>query len=152
MLKTIKRFFSEHIATPALDPKGSEHRLQLATAALLLEVARVDFKEQDEEFEAVRQAIGRAFALPSEETRALVRLAQEEAARSTSYYEFTSLIKDHFNPEQKAQVIELMWRVAYADGHMDMYEEHLIRKIAELLYVPHVDFIAAKHRAQRPRA
>ncbi|MGD8559291.1 MAG: TerB family tellurite resistance protein, partial [Gammaproteobacteria bacterium] len=70
---------------------------------------------------------------------------------ATCYYEFTSLINDEFTPADKAQIIELMWQVAYADDELEKYEEALVRKIADLLYVPHTQFIAAKHRVKSQR-
>ena len=88
------------------------------------------------------------FGLSEEETRKLVQLAELEADRATSYYEFTSLINNTFTLDKKIKVVEMMWCVAFADNEMEKYEEHFVRKIAELLYVPHQDFIAAKLRAQ----
>ena len=67
---------------------------------------------------------------------------------STSLYEFTRVINDNYTPQQKLQLISAMWVVAYADGNLDKYEEHLIRRVAELTYVAHEDYIRAKLRAQ----
>ena len=67
---------------------------------------------------------------------------------STSLYEFTRVINDHYTPQQKQQLIYAMWTVAYADGDIDKYEEHLIRQVAELTYVAHEDYIRAKLRAR----
>ncbi|QIT54214.1 TerB family tellurite resistance protein [Aquisalimonas sp. 2447] len=151
MLDAIRGFFSEHLAQPD-EPAGGdddEHRLQLATAALLIEVTRVERQDHPDEAAAVEEAVRRKFALPQEETEELLRLAREEAEKSVSYYEFTSLIHEHFAPERKARVIELMWRVAAANGRVDKHQEALVRKIADLLYVPHQEFIRAKIRGLR---
>ena len=85
---------------------------------------------------------------PQADTEELIRLAEEETKQATDYYQFTSLINKGFSQEEKIQVVELMWQVAYADGHMDKYEDHLVRKLANLMHVSHKDFIAAKHRAR----
>jgi uncharacterized tellurite resistance protein B-like protein len=102
----------------------------------------------DEERETVRRAVQDKFDLGPEETAELLRLAEEEARDATDYYQFTSLINQHFTPEQRVRLIEHLWRVAYADGDLHVYEEHLVRKIADLIHVPHKAFIAAKLRAK----
>ena len=74
-------------------------------------------------------------------------LAEAERTASTDYFQFTSLINGAYSPEQKIRLIELLWRIAYANESLHRYEEHLVRKVADLLHVPHSAFIAAKHRA-----
>lgn len=126
----------------------AEPAYQLATAALLVEMARADYDVKQEERLSVTAAIQKAFGLSATETDELVRLAELEAEHATSLYEFTSLINTHFSAEQKRRVVELLWRVAFADGHLDKYEEHLVRKVADLIYVPHRTFIQAKHHVK----
>ena len=75
--------------------------------------------------------------------------AEERVDESTSLYEFTRVINDHYSAAQKLQLIEAMWVVAYADGNLDKYEEHLIRQVAEPIYVSHEDFMRSKHRSAR---
>lgn len=145
MLDAVRRFFEQRIAAP--DPgRSQEHRIQLATAALLLEVARADRVTEDLELDAVELAIGRVFKLSREEANELIDLAEQEVEDSTSHFGFTSLVKDHFSPEEKVLLVEMLWRVAAADGRVDKYEESLVRRVADLIYVPHRDFIAAKLR------
>jgi hypothetical protein len=79
-------------------------------------------------------------------------LAAEEARLATDYFQFTSLINRNFSAEQKVQVVEYLWQVAYADGHLDAHEQHFMRKIADLLYVSHADYVGAKQRARRATA
>jgi len=93
------------------------------------------------------RALEQKFALEPEEARELLALAEEEGRDATDYYQFTALINDRFSPPQKRLVIEQLWQVAAADGVIDPYEEHMVRKIADLLYLSHREFIAAKHRA-----
>jgi uncharacterized tellurite resistance protein B-like protein len=125
------------------------HRLQVATAALLLEMTRMDDDIHDAEREAVERAVRTSFDLSDTEYAELIRLAEEERRHAASYYGFTSLINDEFDMARRIAIVEQLWQVAYADRHLDMYEEHLVRKLAGLLHVSHKDFIAAKHRAMR---
>jgi len=148
MLKAIKQFFENHIGPIEEQNQDSEHRLRVATAALLIEIARADFHIEDQELEHIAAALKTKFQLSAEEVRELIALATQEAKQAISYYEFTSLINQGFSFEQKLKVIELMWQVAYADDYLQKYEEALIRKIADLLYIPHSDFIAAKHKVK----
>ena len=150
MLQSIKRFFEERVAPEAAEaaPESREHGLQLAAAALMFEIVRADAEVKDEERMVVRAAIQGTFGLTKEESDELMRLAEEESREATSLYEFTHLIDDAFTPEQKKRVVELLWLVAFADGDKHAHEEHLVRKIAGLLHVPHPDFIDAKIRAR----
>ncbi len=150
MLDSIKRFFEERVAAEAAQPspEAREHGLRLAAAALLFEIVRADAEIKEEERTVVRAAIQGTFGLDQEEAEELMRLAEEEARDATSLYEFTHLIDKAFSPEQKKRVVELLWLVAFADGEKHAHEEHLVRKIAGLLHVPHPDFISAKIRAR----
>ncbi len=147
MLKAISDFFANNLLLPE-DETGvdKEHALRLATAALLIEMTRVDYEVKDIELAHTLSVLQQHFDITTEETSELLRLAEMEADQATTYHEFTSLINNSYSGEQKAQIIELLWEVAYADGEIEKYEDHLVRKIADLLYVKHRDFIAAKHR------
>ena len=147
MLKSIRDFFESHIAaTPT--PSDERHSIQLATAALLVEVARIDRQSTEEERAAVQRAVREKFELAADEAAALIELAEAEMKQANDYFQFTSLVNRHFTQEQKLRIIELMWRVAYADAELSAHENHLMRKIGELLHITHGDYIAAKMRAQ----
>lgn len=152
MLSRIKNFFDQH-----LDPGSSavtqdqEHILRLAIGALLLEMTHMDGEVWSEQREAVETIVREHFALAADEVAELLDLAEAERAEATDYYQFTSLINDLYTREQKARLIELLWRIAYANETLHRYEEHLVRKIADLLHVSHNAFIAAKHRARPGR-
>jgi|SRR5688572_20258839 len=146
MLKAIRRFFEDNIATPANEALD-EHRLQVATAALLAEVMRLDGVAAPER-RAVLDAVKRRFDLTDDEATTLVDLAEAESRDAVDYYQFTSLINREFAPEQKVHIVELMWQVVYADAELSAHEHHVMRKIADLLYIPHGDYIAAKLRAR----
>jgi uncharacterized tellurite resistance protein B-like protein len=148
MLKAIRDFFEQHIG-PAAAEDRAEHRLQLATAALLVEVVRGDGSIAPAEREAMLAAIGGKFSLTPQEAAALLALAEQETRLASDYFQFTSLINRSFPPERKLRVVELMWQVAYADAALSAHEQHVLRKVAELLHVPHGDYIAAKMRARQ---
>ncbi|MCU0767219.1 MAG: TerB family tellurite resistance protein [Gammaproteobacteria bacterium] len=147
MLKRIRQFFDQHLAgvASAQDP---EHVLRLAVGALLLEMTHMDGEVRPEQRAAVERAVRASFDLTEEEADELLGLAEAERAESTDYFQFTSLINDAYSAEQKQRLVETLWRVAYADNVLHEHEEYLVRKVADLLYVPHGAFIAAKHRAR----
>jgi uncharacterized tellurite resistance protein B-like protein len=149
MFKTIQHFFESQIQ-PAeqVSEARSEHSLELATAALLIELTRADFKVEETESRAVEDGIARVFDLSREETDEIIRLAQEQASQSLSIYEFTHLIDRSLPIEKKIHIVELLWRVAFSDAELEQHEEYLIRKISKLLHVRHEDFIDAKIRAR----
>ena len=122
-------------------------KLQRACFELLLEVARLDSAGSAQKRAAVAQAMSAQFGLRADALAPLLEGAARPEDRLTSYYQPVAVINQLCAPEQKAGFIEWLWRVALADGGIDMYEEQLVRKLADLLYVPHNDFILAKHRA-----
>jgi len=149
MIAGIKDFFNQMIAPAAAAPgAASQHALHVATAALLLEMMRMDSSVSAEETASVAKALQTRFGLDAQQVDRLMTLAAEEARQATDYFQFTSLINKSFSAEQKAQVVEYLWQVAYADGHLDAHEQHFMRKIADLLYVSHADYVAAKQRAR----
>jgi uncharacterized tellurite resistance protein B-like protein len=146
MLDALKRLFDSRPADAA--PADREHSLRLATAALLFEVVRADGEVHDDERRLLRTAVQSTFELPVAELDALLAEAEASADRSVSLYDFTRVIDTAWPPEQKKRIVELLWLVAFADARKDPLEEHLVRKIAGLLHVPHPDFIDAKQRAR----
>ena len=147
MLDVIRDFFVQNIASDK--PEFMEHRLQLATAALLLEMMQQDHQVKDSEREAVLQTLKEKFDLDENETLELVALAQQEAEDAVDYHQFTSLIAREYSPDDKIRVIENLWKIAFADGHLDALEEHMIRRIADLIYVSHRDFIKSRLNVER---
>lgn len=147
MLSKVKTVFQNYLQVAETeDSRHQEHRLRIATAALLFEVARADFEVGHEEIQAIAVAVKQQFGLSGDELQQLLAAAREEAENTTSYHEFTSLINNEYQLEDKIRIVELMWQVAYADDYLEKYEEALVRKIADLLYVPHSRFIEAKHK------
>ncbi len=125
-----------------------QHTIELAAASLMVELARADLIIDDQEMQRIIQNMQSLFNLSNTDVTAILDNAHQCADDSTSTYEFTKVISGHFDAEQRIQLIEALWRVAYADGELDKYEEHFIRKVNDLLYVSHSDFIRAKHAAR----
>lgn len=148
MIEHFKQFFEKHLSPPADDEAVSQDRLHMATAALLIEMTRADGKVTADEQAAVAQAIHKAFDIDEKKTAELIRLAELEIADATCYHQFTSLINKEFSSAQKVQIVEMLWEVAYADAEMEKYEEHLLRRLSDLLHVPHHEFIQSKLRVQ----
>lgn len=123
-----------------------EEKLQLATVVLFLEMMYMDDKVEPKEQEIILSLIHQNFSLTAEQTTALLALAEQQRIQATDYFQFTSLINKEYNLEQKVGLIEALWKIAFVDGVLDMNEEYLVRKIADLLYVPHTAFIMAKNR------
>lgn len=146
MLNQIKLFFEQHIALPPA--QSIEDKIQVACAALLVEMMHIDDQLEQAEQDSIVTRLESLFSLMPEQTSTLMTLAEEQRQDATDYFQFTHLINREFSPEQKLSLIESLWRVAYADGDLSMYEEHLVRKIADLLYVPHLDFIMLKNQVK----
>jgi len=147
MFKQLSDFFDKHLLINDTQSETSlEHSLQLATAALLIEMTRADYEVKETEQQKIIELVTQHFSLTTAETAELIELAEQEADKSVTLHEFTSLLNEHHNYSQKVHVIELLWEIAYADGEIEKYEDYLVRKVADLLYVKHRDFIAAKHR------
>ena len=150
MLRSLRKLFEERIAPEVAGPKAAEreHGLRLAAAALLFEVVRADATVKDEERTVMRAAVQSTFGLGREEAEELVRFAEESSRSAASVYEFTEIVDRELPPAEKKRLVELLWLVAFADAEKDAQEEHMVRKIAGLLHVPHPDFIDAKIRAR----
>jgi len=146
MIAKLKAFLENELKpNPKTDsPQQAEHKLQQACAILLLEIAKADYQETDDEKEQIKDILKSEFALSDVKLSELLSLSEEQGADVTSMYPFTSLINEHYEYPEKVNLLRLMWRVAYADGDLSKYEDHLIRKVAELLYIAHSDFIQAK--------
>lgn len=148
MLKGIRDFFHSQLKASG-DAAGerSEQEIQLATAALLIELAKADLDADEKEWQVIVETLKQTFHLPAETLQELVRLAEEELHEATDLFQFTQLVNQHYNYAEKFSLLKTMWQVAFADGQIDKYEDHLIRKVAGLIHVRHSDFIKAKHQA-----
>jgi uncharacterized tellurite resistance protein B-like protein len=147
MLGSIKAFLQERLAHETR-PAERGQALRVATAAILLEVSRADFETDEAELEVIAAALRQAFELDEAAVREIIAEAREQDDEELSLYPFLRLVNDACTPEEKYRMVCDLWRVAYADGRLDKYEEYQIRRIADLLYVPHPEFIRAKLSVQ----
>lgn len=147
MILILKKLFTTDHVLPS-EP-DLEHILQVATATLLIEVSRADFKQEESEVEQMRHLLTEQFKLTTEELDELLSLASDKADHLISLQHITRLFNEQFDSAMKIRVIEMMWQVVYADGVKDHYEEHLIRQVAELLYISHAAFVQARHKAEQ---
>ncbi|TVT55397.1 MAG: TerB family tellurite resistance protein [Sedimenticola thiotaurini] len=149
MIQKIKQFFDKHLAPGSSGvSRDPQQAIQLAVAVLLFEVAESDYKQRPEEKATLLKTVQESFNLTDVESAELLALAESEHAESTDYFQFTSLINQHYSAEQKNHLIEKLWRIAFSDQQLHHYEEHVIRRLAELLYVPHSVFISTKYKIQ----
>lgn len=147
MLNKLNDFLSAIIA-PTSGESHPEHTLQLATAVLLIEVMRSDADCAEEEQAAILNILKERFHLPDAELAQLTELGHKTAKAANDLHQFTSLINRELELAEKVRIIEYMWQVAYADGKISAHENHLMRKMADLLYISHGDYITAKMRAK----
>jgi uncharacterized tellurite resistance protein B-like protein len=148
MFEAVREFFrrvEDHDAEMAVPSQRGVH---LAAAALLFEIVRADGEVRPEELTVMRAGVQGTFGLSAEDTEALMAMAEGESRSAISLFEFTRVVDEAFDEEQKKRIVELLWLVAFADARKDAHEEHLIRQIATLLHVRHPDFIDAKIRAR----
>jgi uncharacterized tellurite resistance protein B-like protein len=150
MLKKIAAFFNEQVATPSESQAGetNEHRLSIATGALLLEIAHADSDFSELEEETIIEILHQEYGLSAEEAQQLLELSRAELEESLDLWQFTNLINQNFANEDKIRVLEILWHVIFADGKVDKYEEYLIRKVSFLLNLEHRHLIEAKLRVK----
>ena len=149
MLNSIKSFFEDRLSLQSdTQPQALASRTDLAAAALMIEVINSDHELDDRETEEFLRVLENSLEIPEQDLKEMVRLAEAQASQATSLYEFTRLINDEYDYNQKFELVKNMWRVAFSDEELDKYEEHLIRKVADLIYISHSDFIKAKHEAR----
>jgi uncharacterized tellurite resistance protein B-like protein len=150
MLRALTELFENAFGGTApaesADPRG--HGVQLATALLLIEVARADYKEDLTEDSTLFALLKDYFDLPESEAKLLIEQARQEADHAASLQAFTRRLHEQLTAEEKSRVIEMLWIVALADSHLDKHEDHLIRKVAGLLYVPHRELIRIRNRVR----
>ena len=150
MLAKLKALLDQSLQSNSIDtPQALEQRLQLASAVLLLEVARSDYRIEASELEGIRQGIQSCFSLPDETIELLMEQATSKVEEIIDFHQFTSLLNKQFSLEQKCTLVENMWRIGFADGTLDIYEDQFIRKISDLLYLRHSEMLAARERARK---
>jgi uncharacterized tellurite resistance protein B-like protein len=149
MLTRIKRFFDKLSVNSELTDKQKKHAQHLAISVLFVEMCRMDGQVSTPEIKQMNRLLEQQFSLTDAEKQELTSLAHEELDQSVDYYQFTSVINQHFDHSQKIEVIAQLWKIAFSDGNLNAHEEHYLRKICSLLHVSHADFIKTKLRAER---
>jgi len=151
----IKRLFvqvTEAISvTDSTSAKAADREaaLRLATAVLMIDVARADHVFEESEFDRVLHLVEKHFRLTPEQAAELVNEATDKADELISAHEFTQHLHKHLDEDEKARIVGLLWQIAYADGRLDRYEDSLVRKISDLLYVSRGRVMRLKHDAER---
>lgn len=143
----IKKLFDTLLGADNSSPP-EKHDLDLAAAALMVEVMKADHEIDEQEQAVLQQQLRKLFDLTDDETTALLESAQQASHEATDLYRFTEQVHQSFSESQKFRLLTGLWKVAYASDGINRYEEHIIRRIAELLYIPHSEFIRAKHQAR----
>ena len=149
MLSKISAFFERHLQ-PAGDASAplSHSQKQLAVAALLIEVAMADHVFDEREMLSLQHHLKQKFAITDSQLAELIYLAKDESAQATSLHQFTSLVHQHCIPQEKFELLVSMWELALADAELNKYEEYVIRKVADLIYMSHAEFMRAKSVAK----
>ena len=129
------------------DTAAREQAVRLATAVLMVDVARADYVFDESEHDDVLRLIETRFALQPEEAASIFNDANEKAEDMVSLHEFTQLLHENLNEDEKAQIVGMLWSVAYADGTLDKFEDSLVLKISDLLHVQRSRVMRLKHDA-----
>ena len=143
-MKSALKSFLQNLLPAEEVVESDDQALNFAAALLLFEVAKADYELDEAEWSSMKQALINVLAISAESANQLLTSAELHSVSATSLHPFTCLINDEFDREQKKLLMKAMWEVAYADGKLDKYEEHYLRKVSELLYIPHSQFIQQK--------
>jgi uncharacterized tellurite resistance protein B-like protein len=148
MLRKLAALFDGAFARDTDDPAAREHGLRVATALLLIEVAKADYAEELAEDEILLSSLKQFFALDDAAAALLLEEARRTADRAVELRQFTRRLHEELSVAEKHRVVEMLWQVALADSRLDKHEDHLVRRIAELLYVSHSDLIRIRNRVR----
>lgn len=145
MIEMIRQLFSG--TEESQEPPGA-HQIAVAATALMVQLARIDNDQDERELETIVECAVKAHEITEVEAREILEDALSHADDATSLYEFTEQLNENLDQENKQRLLESIWTVALADGRIDRYEEHLIRRIADLLHLNHREYMQARHRAE----
>ena len=146
MLDKLKSFFDKSLSNESeIKSNERENALKLATATLLIEIVRADYEEDKNEIDEVISQLKSFFDLSDEESELLLIEAKDSSDHSVSLQEFTRLLHEELSIDEKNLIITMLWKVAFSDNNLDKYEDHVIRKISDLLYIPHSEIIRIRN-------
>ena len=150
MVTKIVEYFRNRLISKTEDEQTrSPQRALIATCLLMLEMAYADNEFSNAEEAQILGLLIEQFDLSMEAAKAIISLSESERKRSLDLWQFTNLINKNFSYEEKIHVIEILWQIIYVDGHLEMHEEYLIRKLSNLLNMKHKDLIQAKLNARQ---
>jgi len=147
----LKSFLDWFKSEPETQEGNQQDTAQRAASALMVEVVLADTHFSEHEKEHLLETLKQQTGLTTQECVELVDIAQSEVDHATSLHQFTRHLNEVFNLDEKLKLIHTLWKIAYADGHLDKYEEHIIRRIADLLHLRHSEFIQMKLKAKDER-
>ncbi len=148
MIKKIKDLITKISNKEEIEESSNILQLDRACAALLVEIAFADKDFDEREKESLKQSLLKSYAIDIETINEIINDAKKTVEESTSLYEYTRTVNDEFEYPQKLNLLENLWKVAYADETLDKYEEHLLRKISDLIHISHSDYINVKLRVR----
>ena len=143
MLKKIRSIFTR-TSEEVSEKEQVSQKIDKTCAALIIEVALADKVFDESEVNLLKEMLLKAYTLEAAEIQDLIENAEKAVEESTSLYEYTKEVNDNFDYESKLNLVDQLWRIAFADGNLDKYEEHVVRKIADLIHISHNDFIQSK--------
>ena len=153
MIDLVKKFFGKRtIDSPGNIESDKTHDIRVATCALLIEMSDIDGEFSELERESIISVLKKDFDLSDENAIALIEASNEELKGSIDLWQFTNLINQNYSIEEKLQIIETVWRIAYTDGKLDKHEDYLVHKLAKLLRLNHRQLIEAKLKVKPPCA
>lgn len=145
LLEIIAEFFERRQGSPGLRP---DRYLQLSAAALMVCVLRADRQSRQDEHRVLDRAIGRVLGVGPDVALRVIRFAEEHLTDQVPFRKFVGLLDRGCTPEEKREVLEALWRIAYADAELETHEEYLIRKVSEHLHLSKADLVETKIRAR----
>ena len=147
MIDLVKSFFEK----TKEEKKDPSRDIPVATCALLLEMSQIDGDFSEEERNGILAVVCRDFCVSEDMAEAILKASKEELDGSRDLWQFTNLINRNYTPEEKIKIIETVWRIAYTDNKLDKYEDFLVHKLANMLYLSHRQLIDAKVRVMEEK-
>jgi len=144
MIKRIKDLLSNFSKQEESIPEEKISSLDKACSALLIEVAYADKIFEESEIISLKESLKETYNIEEQIIDELISDAKKTVDESTSLYEYTRVVNDEFDYSDKLELLSRIWKLAFADGNLDKYEDHLIRKISDLIHISHSDFIKIK--------
>ena len=144
MINKIKDLITKFGKEEEIQEESNLTLLNNSCAALLVEIAFADKDFDETEKASLKQSLIETYAIDESVIEEIIRDAEDTVSESTSLYGYTSIVNTEFKYEDKLKLLRNLWKIAYADGYLDKYEEHLLRKVSDLIHISHSDYISIK--------